>query len=573
MLNISVVKKEIEDHKVISFDLFDTLLLRPFLYPSDLFDYIERQYEAPGFSFYRNSIESHVRGNLCYDEIYEYIPEQYKYLKKIEIECEFQTLIVNKEILELYDYAISVGKIVVFTSDMYFDRNTIRSLLEKKEVGGFSDLFISCDVKKRKSDGLLFDHVRSFYNVSCGEVFHIGDNKKSDYEIPRAKGIHAFHYESPRERFVRDKRNSRYLSLYRKYPSISLVLGVGILAAQKKARKDYWEQLGYLFGGALVLSFIQEVKRISEEEKIPQILFVARDGYVLSRAFEMLFGTTVQCDYVYLPRTLRMIAFLDWCNEEYLDLLIEHYSSIDNHFHSLFANPALSYQEKKTLVSENLFRIQHIANNKREQLKTYLDSIVKHDSIAIVDSITGSFSSQYILESVYPEKDVAGIYWKTLNPTKFKHFVCCDIPKNEINVHMVEFFLSAPEFPIQDIVSGSPVYKNPTPDDEKLMHISERIAQGELCFISDIKEIFGDTIPVINYATVSLMLDALMLEPTKNDLKMFSGVKHFIDPKNTQGMPFVEFWRKSREKNPWKKRKITIGKIIKRFLKFFGKHK
>lgn len=42
-------KSEILKYDVISFDVFDTLLLRPFIRPTDLFLYIETKYDIKVF--------------------------------------------------------------------------------------------------------------------------------------------------------------------------------------------------------------------------------------------------------------------------------------------------------------------------------------------------------------------------------------------------------------------------------------------------------------------------------------------------------------------------------------------
>ena len=45
--SFSEIKKRIETHEVISFDIFDTLLLRPYVRPSDLFVHLERLKLSP----------------------------------------------------------------------------------------------------------------------------------------------------------------------------------------------------------------------------------------------------------------------------------------------------------------------------------------------------------------------------------------------------------------------------------------------------------------------------------------------------------------------------------------------
>ena len=48
MLDQTIVD-EIASHDVISFDIFDTLILRPFVMPRDLWVYIESYYGFAGF--------------------------------------------------------------------------------------------------------------------------------------------------------------------------------------------------------------------------------------------------------------------------------------------------------------------------------------------------------------------------------------------------------------------------------------------------------------------------------------------------------------------------------------------
>lgn len=46
---LNEAKSEVLKYDVISFDIFDTLLLRPFIKPTDLFWYIETKYDIQGF--------------------------------------------------------------------------------------------------------------------------------------------------------------------------------------------------------------------------------------------------------------------------------------------------------------------------------------------------------------------------------------------------------------------------------------------------------------------------------------------------------------------------------------------
>lgn len=125
-IKISIVKKyqskkiniyeEIKKHEIISFDIFDTLLIRPYVKPTDLFLHIEKLYKIKGFHKNRIEAEKLARGKyidceeITLNQIYEEIDDRYKGFKEIEIELEERILTIHKENKKIYDYALSIGK-------------------------------------------------------------------------------------------------------------------------------------------------------------------------------------------------------------------------------------------------------------------------------------------------------------------------------------------------------------------------------------------------------------------------------------------------------------------------------
>ena len=154
---------EIDTHDVISFDIFDTLLLRPFWEPASVFKYIEQKYHASDFLNIRGAMERNVRfvnslrhkeqEDITYDMIYDKMPEQYKYLKDIELETEKKTLVANPEMKEIFDYAVKLGKKIIITSDMYLTREVLEQFLKSKGFDGFFKLYVSSEVRKCKHSG------------------------------------------------------------------------------------------------------------------------------------------------------------------------------------------------------------------------------------------------------------------------------------------------------------------------------------------------------------------------------------------------------------------------------------
>ena len=71
--------------KVVSFDLFDTLLIRPFARPTDLFRLMERFYDVPGFADRRIQAERDARKMIGHgvtlEDIYDQMPNLRGYME------------------------------------------------------------------------------------------------------------------------------------------------------------------------------------------------------------------------------------------------------------------------------------------------------------------------------------------------------------------------------------------------------------------------------------------------------------------------------------------------------------
>ena len=110
MTLLNEIKQQIDSHEIISFDIFDTLLLRPYVKPTDLFLHLEKLEELKGFAQARIEAERKARKthshleDITIDEIYNEITDKYKYLKQKEMDLEMQVLQPNPEMKEVYDY-------------------------------------------------------------------------------------------------------------------------------------------------------------------------------------------------------------------------------------------------------------------------------------------------------------------------------------------------------------------------------------------------------------------------------------------------------------------------------------
>ena len=135
------LKEYLNKYNIISFDIFDTLLLRPYARPSNVFQHLEEINNSIGFYAVRKIAEDNLRKYkdikyANYDEIYSVLPSDFRFLKEKEIQLEKDTLYANPQMKEIFDYAKSLNKRIILISDMYFSSDILDDILNKNGFTG-----------------------------------------------------------------------------------------------------------------------------------------------------------------------------------------------------------------------------------------------------------------------------------------------------------------------------------------------------------------------------------------------------------------------------------------------------
>lgn len=200
----------------VSFDVFDTLIQRPFYYPTDLFElmsdyFLELTGNKTNFSYKKMRINceesARKRKNskskqvleVTIDEIYKEMQEIYyideditKKLKEKEIELELKYCKKREVGYELFMLAKAYNKRIIITSDMYLSKDTIEKILELNGYNGITRMYVSSELMKSKAIGTIYQHIIESEKVDPSKIIHIGDNYHSDFMNPKKYGINSF---------------------------------------------------------------------------------------------------------------------------------------------------------------------------------------------------------------------------------------------------------------------------------------------------------------------------------------------------------------------------------------------
>lgn len=364
-----------EGTRIVSFDIFDTALIRPFYSPTDLFELLNIEFEKNGkergvkFSVMRKEAEKSIRKKKIYEsatpveevgikEIYDEIEKIFHVdsclLKKMmsnEIAAEKKFLSRRESVYNLYKIACYCGKRVVFSSDMYIDGNTLGDFLKRNGYNWFDNIFVSVDQKVSKRTGKLFELIKEQYASDGSDIVHIGDSWELDFINARKCGIDAKFYPKTLECLeygISDIKSTHALSNYkgRNNSLINFEFGLKYLgnrcAIAIAANKlydmpfysyDEWSEMnaspqfmGEFAVGMHLLGFTKWINEKSKEKGYKQLAFIARDGYLPMKAYQILskYDTNSIKNIVYfytsrkaaIPCGIKKIEDLYWVYEE-----------------------------------------------------------------------------------------------------------------------------------------------------------------------------------------------------------------------------------------------------------------
>ena len=297
----------LKNYDVISFDVFDTLIFRPFSQPTDLFYLMG---EKLGFMDFRNvrmwaegdaRLKCHLRnghGEVTLNDIWKNLEEDTGLSAaegaSLEQEMEEKLCYANPFMLEVWKQLRRLDKRIIVVSDMYLPTECIVRILEKAGFEGAEKVFISNAYGKSKAKGDLFEFVRAQY---FGErIIHVGDNPHSDGKMAKKAGFATCSYP----------QTNRNMLLYRPFDMSYLVGSAyrGIVSnylyqGGKPLGMEY--EYGFLYGGLFVTGYCRFIHEYYVKEHLDKLLFLSRDGDILKQVYDRMYPQD-RTEYVYWSR-------------------------------------------------------------------------------------------------------------------------------------------------------------------------------------------------------------------------------------------------------------------------------
>ena len=466
--------KNLSKNKIVTFDIFDTLLLRKCGNPENVFRLIENsKSDYAGFWGERVTAELRARNKygseITYDNIYDEISPKFKILKDVELEIESRMLYRNDFVYKIYKAAVDAKKHIYAISDMYLPSDWLKIILKREGYEEIEIVFVSGEYKKSKCHkGELFDIVAKKIDVSPSEILHIGDNKHSDYDMPKNRGLNAICIDGWRKRFL-NLQNARFFTTDN---TLALSLHNGIINYYND-NNGYFYKIGYMLGGPLVVGYLTWLKKEIKLSGADCVLFVARDGWILKKCFEKFFNDdNLKTGYVYLNRIIGLRAFATYLDDPgYLKIVLRRASKYLG-----TPAPKNNFDDNKEIFNSIKDKLIEWGSPLLEELRKHVfEEVGTSEKCVTVDMGTGRFSSLRFAKKILKDKMINSYFYLTVNnyhlslvyqPMMSMVATAADIEVlndkidgGKVNLmELMEILVSSPEPRIIDIRQGKPVY-------------------------------------------------------------------------------------------------------------------
>ena len=317
--------EKIRKYDCVSFDIFDTLLVRKTACVEDVFECVGSQLkEIEDFSKVRIYAEKELSGEETPDiyRIYERIcelkglPKEKKFaFARSEFEIDSSFIIARKDMVNLMNLSVEMGKEVYLISDMYYDEDMISELLCKEGITNYLKLYISCVYNKSKKQGLYENYKQEVQGKRC---IHIGDAHTEDGQCPKKYGIDSYIIKTSMD------LGDTWCGNYGLAESVQCARMQGMVNAQlfnspfafTVQRREVWvdspQQFGYAVMGPLFFIFVLWLIENVKKRNVEKMFFLSRDGFLVEKIYSMLREASeekfAESEYLLCSRSLGSIA-------------------------------------------------------------------------------------------------------------------------------------------------------------------------------------------------------------------------------------------------------------------------
>jgi len=285
-----------------TFDVFDTLIARRCVTPTNIFVIMEERLGIPNFANIRIQSERDLLGaHYSFDQIYEGVKRvlgldhtTVTSIMELEISIELENIIPIKEnITKVRD-----GDLLI--SDQYLSCEIIMSFLK---AAGFDKQCALIVSNYGKHHGEIWPAVLARFDIER----HLGDNPHADGYSPAQHGID---FELTDRSQIQPVEKILFEAQFSKLASLMRALRLTTWEEDNIRRRVQETQLLLNFPILIFSSMI--LRKTAQHLNKSRIVFSARDCFKWKILFETLFPNEFECEYYYTSRYSKCLGDEDY---------------------------------------------------------------------------------------------------------------------------------------------------------------------------------------------------------------------------------------------------------------------
>lgn len=365
-------------------------------------------------------------------------------IAQLEIETEKDQLVPVHTIKQQIETLHQKNQAVFYISDMYLPSDFLLQLLIENGFWKEGDkLYVSSKYGITKHSGQLYKYIAQKNKLSFKQWEHYGDNKNSDYRIPKKLGINA--------KFIQHKFMFYEKLMLKQSYFTDFFVHQHLAGISKAVRLSFPDNIRYTFAADLIaplyVPFVYQLLKNANEKKIKKVFFLARDGFILFKIAQNLVCKfpDIEVRYLYVSRSSLYFPGLHCITPETIYSLTQNEFKLVNNSLGIvlsnFIHPEVLKEIEQILPAINDKRplqqgIQELFSNKEaiailnqyhDEQQEYVTNYFIQEGLAsktyktaIVD-IRGTRSCHQVINNILKEKGynpTEGYYIEVLNNRK-----------------------------------------------------------------------------------------------------------------------------------------------------------
>lgn len=516
-VSIGEARDVINTHDVISFDIFDTLIMRQVLLPEDVFSLVETSTGIVGFAEERvqaereaNRLAAGQESATTFADIYSILQErlgltcsEIESLQAQELAIEKKCLVPRRYMVALLKSAKSLGKRVFLISDMYWPENFLRDILADLGIIGWEVLYLSSTCGCTKAGG-LYELFRK--DVPEGSCLHIGDSEEADGIYPHLAGMDTWRLYSVRDMLLA----STWKEVAKTAVSLSERTMVGLLAAHVmespfglsgtdgRPKISGGRDFGYVFVGPMLTAFLFWFLE-QTRDCYSHLLFTARDGWLLMKMYNILrqeFSDDewLPATYFYTSRSAAVSAWIETEEDVRWVMSLPFAGTAREMLLERFFLDAEDLLMQKEGETTEIYVIRHLepilrrAQTLRDGYRKYIENCgLPQGRLAMLDFVA-SGTCQMCLERILGQ-EIKGYYF-------IRHFDEQRLEKSKMNsssyieegyLYGLKSYLAGNYYPLENTIIGTKPSVAYFSEDGQPVFLPEKRSKAELDFLFEVE--------------------------------------------------------------------------------------